>query len=42
MAYFERLEQELSSLPDVSTHPHRFGGREFRFKQDHKSPPLEL
>jgi Luciferase len=32
MRYFERLEQEISSWPDVSTHPHRFGGREFRFK----------
>jgi luciferase-like monooxygenase len=32
MRYFERLEQEISLWPDVSTHPHRFGGREFRFK----------
>src|SRR5215469_8535357 len=32
MKYLERFEQELSSWPDVSTHPHRFGGREFRFK----------
>ena len=32
MKYSERLEQEISSWPDVSTHPHRFGGREFRFK----------
>ena len=32
MKYFERLEQELSSWPGVSIHPHRFGGREFRFK----------
>ena len=32
MTYLEKLEQELSSWPDVSTHPHRFGGREFRFK----------
>jgi hypothetical protein len=30
--YLERFEQELSSWPDVSAHPHRFGGREFRFK----------
>jgi hypothetical protein len=32
MKYCERLEQEISSWPGVSTHPHRFGGREFRFK----------
>ena len=32
MKYLERFEQELSSWPGVSTHPHRFGGREFRFK----------
>jgi len=32
MKYLDRLEQELSSWPGVSTHPHRFGGTEFRFK----------
>jgi len=32
MKYFERLEQEISSWPGASAHPHRFGGREFRFK----------
>jgi hypothetical protein len=32
MTYLEKLAQELSSWPDVTTHPHRFGGREFRFK----------
>lgn len=32
MKYFDRFVQELSSWPDVTTHPHRFGGREFRFK----------
>ena len=32
MKYLEKLERELSSWPDVSTHSHRFGGREFRFK----------
>jgi Luciferase len=32
MRYVERLEQEISSWPGVSAHPHRFGGREFRFK----------
>ncbi len=31
MKYFEGLEQQVSSWPNVSTHPHRFGGREFRF-----------
>jgi luciferase-like monooxygenase len=28
---FEALEQEVSSWPNVSVHPHRFGGRKFRF-----------
>ncbi|HST08771.1 MAG TPA: luciferase family protein [Terriglobales bacterium] len=27
----KRLEGEVSSWPGVSVHPHRFGGREFRF-----------
>jgi hypothetical protein len=31
MNYFGALEQEVSSWPNVSVHPHRFGGREFRF-----------
>jgi Family of unknown function (DUF5519) len=31
MKYFETFEQEVSSWPQVSIHPHRFGGREFRF-----------
>lgn len=31
MNYFEAIEQEVSSWPNVSVHPHRFGGREFRF-----------
>ena len=31
MKYLEKLEQEVSSWPQVSTHPHRFGGGEFRF-----------
>jgi len=30
--YFDRFVQELSSWPDVTSHSHRFGGREFRFK----------
>ena len=32
MKSFERLEQEISSWPGVSSQPTRFGGREFRFK----------
>lgn len=31
MNHFETLEQEVSAWPSVSVHPHRFGGREFRF-----------
>jgi Family of unknown function (DUF5519) len=31
MKYFETLEQKVSSWPQVSIHPHRFGGQEFRF-----------
>ena len=31
MRYFERIKQEVSSSPNVSTNPHRFGGKEFRF-----------
>jgi hypothetical protein len=27
----KKVEEELSALPEVSSHPHRFGGREFRF-----------
>ena len=27
----EKLESEITSWPGVSAHPHRFGGREFRF-----------
>src|SRR6516225_8814787 len=32
MKHVERREREISSWPGVSTHSHRFGGREFRFK----------
>jgi len=32
MTYLDRLVQELSSWPGVTTYPHRFTGREFRFK----------
>jgi hypothetical protein len=31
MSYLNRLEDEVSAWPDVSVHPHRFGGKEFRF-----------
>src|SRR6201997_5596076 len=30
MKQFEKVEQEISAWPNVSIHPHRFGGREFR------------
>ena len=32
MKNLEQLEQEVSSLAEVSVHPHRFGGRELRFR----------
>jgi hypothetical protein len=28
--HLKRLEDELSTWPGISVHPHRFGGREFR------------
>ena len=31
MKLLQRLEAVVSSWPNVSTHPHRFGGKEFRF-----------
>jgi hypothetical protein len=31
MNYPSRLEDEVSAWPNVSAHPHRFGGKEFRF-----------
>ena len=31
MDYLKRLEDEISTWPHVSVHPHRFGGREFLF-----------
>jgi hypothetical protein len=31
MSYLNRLEDEVSTWPNVSVHPHRFGGKEFRF-----------
>lgn len=32
MKNLEQFEQEVSSWAEVSVHPHRFGGREFRFR----------
>jgi len=31
MDRLKNLEDEISTRPHVSIHPHRFGGREFRF-----------
>lgn len=31
MNYLKKLEDEVSAWQDISVHPHRFGGREFRF-----------
>jgi hypothetical protein len=31
MDNLEKLEAEVSSWPEVTVHPHRFGGQEFRF-----------
>jgi Luciferase len=30
MKHLKRLEDEVSTWPNISIHPHRFGGREFR------------
>jgi hypothetical protein len=32
MSSLKKLEDELSTWPEVSVHPHRFGGKEFRFR----------
>ena len=32
MNYPESFEQQVCSWPEVSIHPHRFGGREFRYR----------
>jgi Family of unknown function (DUF5519) len=32
MEHLEKLEAEVSVWPNISVHPHRFGGREFRFQ----------
>jgi luciferase-like monooxygenase len=29
--HLRKLEEEVSAWPSISVHPHRFGGREFRF-----------
>lgn len=31
MEHLKRLEDEISAWPRISVHPHRFGGKEFRF-----------
>lgn len=31
MKHLTRLEEEVSTWPQLAVHPHRFGGREFRF-----------
>jgi Family of unknown function (DUF5519) len=31
MAHLKRLEEEVSTWPNISIHPHRFGGTEFQF-----------
>lgn len=31
MAQLKRLEEEVAAWPQVSVHPHSFGGKEFRF-----------
>src|SRR2546428_13776952 len=31
MTHLKRLEEEVSTWPNISVYPHRFGGREFRF-----------
>ncbi len=31
MKQLKKLEDEISAWPQISVHPHRFGGREFRF-----------
>ena len=32
MEHLAKLEAEVSVWPNISVHPHRFGGREFRFQ----------
>ena len=32
MNHLKKLEADISAWPNISIHPHRFGGREFRFQ----------
>ena len=32
MKHLKKLEEEVTVWPQISVHPHRFGGREFRFR----------
>ena len=32
MNFLKKLEEKLAAWPNISIHPHRFGGKEFRFK----------
>lgn len=32
MKHLNKLEEILCTWPNVSVHPHRFGGKEFRFR----------
>jgi Family of unknown function (DUF5519) len=32
LKYLEKFEREIVSWPEVSAHPHRFGGREFQYR----------
>ncbi len=31
MSFLKEFEEQVSAWPNVSAHPHRFGGKEFRF-----------
>jgi hypothetical protein len=32
MRFLDEIERQILSWPEVSVHPHRFGGREFQFR----------
>jgi hypothetical protein len=32
MEYLNKLEEEVAAWPEISVRPHRFGGKEFRFR----------
>ncbi len=34
MKHLKKLEDEISAWPNISVHPHRFGGKEFLFGSD--------